>query len=57
MNIYSIDVKDILRNIIDLYDNNADYYCCEKHYQMFCEENTLEEGYQEKQIKYITRIY
>ena len=48
-NIY--DVKDILRNIIDLYDNNADYYCCEKHYQMFCEENTFDEGYQEKRNK------
>ena len=41
--LYNIfDIKDILRTIIYLYDNNANYYCCEKHYRMFCEENNYD---------------
>ena len=52
--LYSIfDVKDILKTIICLYDNNANYYCCEKHYKMFCEDNNYDINYQEK----INKIY
>ena len=36
------DVKDILKTIIELYDNNANYYCCKKHYQMFNEEQRID---------------
>ena len=32
------DIKDILKNIIELYDNNANNYCCKKHYQMLNED-------------------
>ena len=36
------DVKDILATIIELYDNNANYYCCKKHYQMLNEEQRFD---------------
>ena len=36
------DIKDILRTIIELYDNNANYYCCKKHYQMLNEDRRFE---------------
>ena len=50
--LYSIfDVKDILRTIIDLYDNDANYYCCEKHYKMFGEDNIYNLNYPEKRNK------
>ena len=39
-------VKDILKTIINLYDNNANYYCCEKHYQMFCEDKNVKSNFQ-----------
>ena len=41
--LYNIfDIKDILRTIVYLYDNNVNYYCCEKHYRMFCEEKNYD---------------
>ena len=52
--LYNIfDVKNILKTIIDLYDNNANYYCCEKHYKMYCEDNNFDMNYQDK----INKIY
>ena len=36
------DVKDILNLIIELYDNNANYYCCKKHIQMLNEDQRFD---------------
>ena len=36
------DVKDIIRTIIDLYDSDANYYCCKKHYQMLNEDQRFD---------------
>ena len=50
--LYTIfDVKDILRTIIDLYDNDANYYCCEKHFRMYCEDKVMDNNYDQTRNK------
>ena len=49
------DVKDILKTIVKLYDNNANYYCCKKHYQMLNEDQILDlKGQKNKNNKIYT---
>ena len=57
--LYNIfDVKDILRTIVDLYDNNANYYCCEKHYRMYCEDpQNQSQGNKIYNPNLLTKIY